>query len=92
MKFKPDKEAEFMDIFNQVKRNVRSQKGCKGLEILSSESEGEKSIWTLSLWRTVEDLETYRQSDLFKETWASIKPLFASKAKAWTLTTLLELP
>jgi len=92
MAFPPEKESEFIEIFNRVKKDVRQQQGCQGLELLKSETTEEKLIWTISLWRNEEDLETYRRSDLFKETWPKVKTLFSSKAQAGTLTTLQEIP
>ena len=91
MEFEPEKEALFLDIFEQVKTEVRHQKGCEGLELLRSSVNEERLIWTISLWQTAEDLENYRNSPLFQKTWASVKPLFASKARAWTLTTIQTL-
>jgi quinol monooxygenase YgiN len=80
------KEATFLDIFERVKRDIRSQEGCMGLELLKSETLGIISVWTISIWQSDEALERYRNSLLFQQTWASVKPLFAGKAEAWTLT------
>ncbi len=84
----PGTEDLFLDIFEQVKMEIRSQKGCLGLELLRSSTKVDTSFWTISLWQSVDDLETYRTSPLFQKTWASVKPLFAHKAKAWTLTSI----
>lgn len=42
-------------------------------------------MFTLSHWESEENLEQYRQSELFKSTWAKTKVLFREKAQAWTL-------
>ena len=84
----PETEEIFLEIFFRVKNEIRSQKGCMGLELLRSSHQGEFSLWTISLWQSVDDLETYRTSALFQKTWAQVKPLFSAKAKAWTLSSM----
>jgi (4S)-4-hydroxy-5-phosphonooxypentane-2,3-dione isomerase len=86
MQLLPETEGLFLDIFESVKKEIRSQRGCMGLELLRSTNKGETSIWTISLWQSVDDLETYRTSSLFQKTWSEVKPLFSMKAQAWTLT------
>ncbi len=34
MELLPGKEGLFLDIFDQVKKQIRAQEGCRGLEIL----------------------------------------------------------
>lgn len=91
MDIRPDQEALFLDIFERVKRDIRTRPGCLGLEVLRSGQSGEINIWTISLWASEADLEAYRRSELFTSTWAAVKPLFATKAQAWTLTPLEEI-
>lgn len=88
MVLKPGNEAIFLDIFDQVKSEIRSQHGCMGIELLRSMMNEETSLWTISSWQSEEDLESYRSSSLFQKTWASVKPLFSDKARAWTLTSI----
>jgi (4S)-4-hydroxy-5-phosphonooxypentane-2,3-dione isomerase len=92
MELLPGAEGFFIDIFETVKKDIRSQAGCLGLELLRSSNQGETSIWTISLWQSIDDLETYRASALFQKTWAEVKPLFSSKARAWTLEPIDILP
>ncbi len=82
----PGTEDIFLGIFALVKNEIRSQKGCMGLELLRGSHEGQLSLWTISLWQSIDELETYRTSALFQKTWAQVKPLFSAKAKAWTLS------
>ncbi len=88
MELLPEKEDLFMDIFEAVKTDIRSREGCLDLEVLRNEQNGIISVWTISLWASPEALERYRTSELFQKTWAAVKPLFASKAHAWTLTSI----
>ena len=86
MELLPGTENRFIDIFETVKHEIRSHSGCLGLELLRSSGKGENSLFTISLWQSADDLETYRASALFQKTWAEVKPLFSSRAQAWTLT------
>lgn len=90
MELLPDQEAAFLNIFNGVKKEIRSQPGCEGLEVLTSRSGGHLSVWTISLWENESNLDQYRDSDLFRQTWSAVKPLFAAKAKVWTLHSIEE--
>lgn len=91
MELMPGAEKQFLQIFDKVKYDIRAQQGCLGLEVLSSQTAETTSLWTISFWQTADDLETYRASALFTKTWSEVKPLFASKAKAWTLTPIEHL-
>jgi heme-degrading monooxygenase HmoA len=42
-------------------------------------------LFTFSIWDSEAALENYRQSDLFRDTWAKTKALFAEKAEAWSM-------
>lgn len=88
MELLPGTENRFIDIFEAVKHDIRSQSGCMGLELLRSSDKEENSLFTISLWQSADDLETYRSSALFQKTWADVKPLFSSRARAWTLTSI----
>ena len=45
MELLPGKEGLFLDIFDQVKKQIRAREGCRGLEILKSEEDGRISLW-----------------------------------------------
>lgn len=92
MELRPGTEDRFLSIFNAIKQEIRSQRGCMGLELLRSSNKEEISFWTISLWQSDDDLETYRASALFRNTWAEVKPLFSAKSRAWTLMTIDLLP
>ncbi|MEO6130933.1 MAG: antibiotic biosynthesis monooxygenase family protein [Saprospiraceae bacterium] len=85
MELRKGREALFLDIFDEVKNQIRSQRGCMSLELLRSMNEEKTMLWTISSWDSEVDLEAYRTSDLFKKTWSDVKPLFSEKALAWTL-------
>ena len=87
----PGMEGRFLDIFDLAKKQIRGREGCSGLEVLRSSENGIVTIWTISLWDSEDALDQYRRSDLFKQTWSAVKPLFSAKARAWTLTSIEEL-
>ena len=87
----PAKESEFMDNFNRVKTMIRQSKGCLRLELLAVKATP-GVLFTYSQWENEECLNMYLNSELFKSTWIQVKPMFASKAEAWTLEKLQDVP
>ncbi len=81
---KTDKLNGFLEAFESVKDQIRNFEGCLHTELLT-DTENSGIIFTYSMWNTADDLERYRQSELFQSTWNAVKPMFAAKAEAWTL-------
>ncbi len=79
-----EKIRQFYDNYESVEPAIRSFDGCRHAELLKH-VKNDGVVFTYSLWESEEQLEKYRKSELFKSTWARVKPLFASKAEAWTL-------
>jgi len=92
MNLLPGTEGQFLEKFETVRKEIRNQRGCKGLELLRGSEKEETSFCTISLWLSVDDLETYRASPLFQKTWAEVRPLFSNKARVWTLDSILSMP
>jgi len=86
MEVRPGQEATFFEAFELVKNEIRLQAGCLALEVLQGRRHDHITLCTISLWEDERSLELYRSSELFKTTWSTVKPLFAVKAQAWTLT------
>ena len=89
MVFRPDKAEEFLRHFEEAKQKIRNFPGCAHLELWRDKN-NPSVFFTYSHWGGVEDLEAYRKSELFKATWAKVKPLFAEKAEAWTVENLIS--
>lgn len=85
----PDAVPIFMEHFNRVNHRIRSFPGCTLLELLTEVS-NPHVIFTYSHWDSEESLHHYLQSPLFGETWRTVKPLFQSKAEAWSLKQLRQ--
>lgn len=74
---------DFKEIFENSKHKIRAMTGCQHVELLQDKTHPH-IFFTLSLWDTEGSLEDYRQSELFKTTWAKTKILFSDKPAAWT--------
>lgn len=78
-------------LLDDVAPKVRNSPGCTHLRILM-DLHKTAHITTYSHWNSEADLNAYRKSDVFKNFWAQIKPLFAVSAKAWSSESLHHLP
>ena len=83
MQFKPDETDNFMAIFEEIKDRIGSFSGCQGVTLLRGKKDP-YTFFTYSSWDAEADLEAYRSSDFFADTWTRTKKLFAEKAEAWT--------
>ncbi|KQC01083.1 putative quinol monooxygenase [Pedobacter sp. Hv1] len=84
MHFSPDFIEEFKALFLVVKSKIAAFEGCNDVKLLQHETDAQV-FFTISNWQSAEHLEQYRQSELFVQTWAKVKPNFLSKAEAWSL-------
>jgi heme-degrading monooxygenase HmoA len=78
------------DVFESSKAAIRSVPGCLHMELLQMNGQP-NVLFTFSIWESEAALDRYRHSDLFRDTWAKTKALFAEKAEAWS-TTLIDAP
>lgn len=84
LSFRPESTTEFLSIFEAKKDALKQSEGCLNLQLFNHIGQ-KNTYFTISHWKSESDLERYRQSELFKEVWANVKPLFAEKAEAWSL-------
>lgn len=80
----------FLANFHQKKEFIRKSKGCTLLE-LYRDKQNPEIFFTYSYWKTAQDLENYRNSELFKNIWAKTKVLFNNKPVAWSVDKLVSL-
>jgi len=90
MTFEPDKVSDFLKIFDDSKQYIRNMEGCTGLELLK-DIKSPTLFFTYSHWQSENDLNNYRNSELFKSVWSKTKLLFASKAEAWSVEAIIQL-
>jgi heme-degrading monooxygenase HmoA len=90
MSFHEDKISNFLENFEAIKEKIRNVPGNRLLELYQDKTN--KSIFfTYSYWETEQDLENYRNSELFFEIWTDTKKLFNNKPEAWSVEKLVSL-
>lgn len=90
MHFRSEASTDFQSIFEASKELIRAFDGCLYLS-LHQDAQDPSVFYTLSRWQSENHLNNYRQSDLFKSTWAKTKVLFQEKAQAYSLKELVVL-
>ena len=84
MSFEESHIEAFLNIFETNKIKIRNFKGCQFLELYRDKN-NQNIFFTYSYWQSENDLENYRQSELFHTVWAKTKPLFNAKPEAWSM-------
>lgn len=84
MTFEEDKVNEFLTLFDRCAQYIRNQKGCTKLE-LHRDVHLPNRFYTYSIWNSEQDLENYRNSELFNTVWKQTKILFKEKPLAYSL-------
>jgi heme-degrading monooxygenase HmoA len=88
MRFRADTHHVFTEqVFEPSKALIRNFPGCWHMELLRN-TDDPQLLFTLSVWESPEHLEQYRQSELFRNTWAKTKALFAAPPEAWSVELL----
>jgi quinol monooxygenase YgiN len=82
--FEPQHVATFVDIYRSSYQLIRYSQGCNHLHLMR-DHDNENIYYTYSKWNSHEDLEEYRKSELFSQTWARTKVLFADKPQAFSI-------
>lgn len=81
MEFAPEHVEAFLELFHGVSDAIRSVEGCLELTLLQDVGHP-GHMTTYSLWEDEAALEAYRDSDLFRSTWARTKVLFSGRPSA----------
>ena len=87
MSFKPENIVAFIALFEERKHTIRGFNGCLHLE-LWQDTKDPTLFFTYSKWENEADLDHYRFSAFFKDTWSQTKALFANKPHAWSVVSL----
>jgi len=85
MTFRPEHIDDFTALFAERKNTIRSFPGCNHLELWQDKNQ-DNIFFTYSKWDSEADLDHYRFSEFFKDTWGRTKALFADKPNAWSVT------
>jgi quinol monooxygenase YgiN len=84
MTFKEAKIADFKEFTGSIEHRIRSFPGCEQLDFYQ-DIHKRNVFFTYSRWKSEEDLNNYRSSDFFKDTWTKTSAWFAGKPEAWSL-------
>ncbi|MFA6261797.1 MAG: antibiotic biosynthesis monooxygenase family protein [Bacteroidia bacterium] len=87
MSFETASITDFLHVFERSKAAIAAFPGCKGLRLLK-DLHHDHVFLTYSYWDSEDDLNAYRNSELFKTTWAQTKILFNQKPIAWSVHTI----
>lgn len=85
MTFDPSRVDDFLALFTEARPKIAAAPGCRHLE-LWQDARFSNVLTTFSRWDGDDALQVYRQSDLFRTTWARTTPLFAAKPVAFSQT------
>jgi len=91
MSFHEENIDAFLENFNQMKEKIRNAPGNNFLELYQNKNNKEQ-FFTYSYWDSEEDLNNYRNSELFYDVWNFTKVLFNEKPEAWSVNKLVSLP
>ncbi len=87
MQFRPEAVNAFLALFHERAPRIRSFPGCHHLALWRDRAQPHV-MCTYSLWESEAALEAYRHAELFRDTWAQTKPLFAARPRAWSFDTV----
>jgi heme-degrading monooxygenase HmoA len=90
MSFHKDKISNFLENFEVIKQKIRNASGNRLLELYQDKTDP-CIFFTYSYWETEQDLENYRNSELFFEIWTDTKKLFNKKPEAWSVDKVVSL-
>ena len=80
----------FLENFEIIKEKIRNAEGNRFLELYQDQNNA-CIFFTYSYWETEQDLENYRNSELFDSVWSFTKKLFNNKPEAWSVNKLVTL-
>lgn len=80
----PDKIHDFKKLFVSVEDSIRSFHGCQSLQLLNDVNNPDV-FFTYSVWSSENELNDYRFSPFFKNTWGKTRQYFSLPAEAWSL-------
>ncbi len=87
--FIPEKQDDFLDLFWSSCDAIRAMEGCLELRLLR-DIKYPNQFTTHSRWESEASLQAYRNSELFRETWAKTKVMFAARPEAWSYEHVTE--
>ena len=83
MTLRPEAVEDFLNIFKSSQDKIRKMPGCRHLE-LWNDIDHPNIFTTYSKWDSSDDLNNYRNSQVFAEVWPKTKVLFQKKPNAFS--------
>jgi len=90
LSFHEENIPAFLENFELMKEKIRNAPGNRFLELYQDKN-NKCIFFTYSYWETEQDLENYRNSELFDGVWSFTKKLFNDKPEAWSVDKLASL-
>ena len=90
MSFHEEHIPKFLKNFDVMKDKIRGAEGNRFLELYQDKN-NPSIFFTYSHWENEQDLENYRNSELFYDVWQFTKKLFNDKPEAWSVNKLVSL-
>ncbi len=90
LSFHEENIPAFLENFELMKEKIRNAPGNRFLELYQDKN-NKCIFFTYSYWETEQDLENYRNSELFDGIWNFTKKLFNDKPEAWSVDKLATL-
>lgn len=82
--FVPSFIDDFYRIYREKEPRIGTWPGCCGVKLLQ-DKDNPAVYYTWSLWESEQQLNDYRHSAFFQETWAVVKKHFAAAPEARNL-------
>ncbi len=90
LSFHEENIPAFLENFELMKEKIRNAPGNRFLELYQDKN-NKCIFFTYSYWETEQELENYRNSELFDGIWNFTKKLFNDKPEAWSVDKLASL-
>ena len=84
MEFREEEVENFKKLIQPFQDEIKKFEGCQSVTIMNDKNVPTR-FFSYSTWLTEDHLDAYRNSELFKTTWAKAKSMFATNAQAWTV-------
>lgn len=84
MTFKEAHINDFLHYFPDIVDRIRSREGCQHVELMH-DIKDQRIFFTYSKWDSEENLNAYRNSELFGQVWPKVKKWFDEKPEAWSV-------
>ncbi len=85
---KQEEVEKFKSIFSASRGVILGFKGCEKLSLVV-DNNNPQIMFTVSHWENESDLENYRNSDFFKNTWSTVKKMFDAAPEVWSTSIYL---